>query len=309
MILDFTVNRKLRVRWRVAIFWDCPPSDSGELGGSSFFMKPLPLPSSPSAVLSFDFDGTLHDPASSPPVPTEFFELIRSLRDSHSVVWGINTGRSMAQMTEGFIESRFPLLPDWVVARETEIYHPNVFGRWVPHAAWNARCEKEIHGLFKHAAKLLAHLRREIECHTGAKWQEMHGEIAGIISQSEEEMEWILDHIGPLVAAEPHLAWQRNSIYLRFGHRNYQKGSCLGEVARQYGLTAERCFAIGDSHNDLEMLDPAHAGMNACPANAVAAIREKITATGGLITQAAHGGGAIEALNHYFTSGGLRNRP
>lgn len=266
-------------------------------------MKPLALPPTPSAVLSFDFDGTLHDPAEEPPVPPAFFDLIRKLREEQGIVWGINTGRSMAQMTEGFIESRFPFLPDWVVARETEIYHPNAFGRWVPHAPWNTRCDHEIRSLFKHASKLLAHLRREIETHTGAMWQEMHGEIAGIISQSEEEMEWILDHIEPLVAAEPHLSWQRNSIYLRFGHRDYQKGSSLSEVARRYGLTAERCFAIGDGHNDLEMLDPAHAGMTACPSNAVAAIQEKIAANGGWVTRAAHGGGAIEALNHYFSSG------
>lgn len=265
-------------------------------------MTSLPAPSTATAVLSFDFDGTLHDPAEDPPVPRAFFDLIRKLRDEQGVVWGINTGRSMPQMIEGFIESRFPFLPDWVVAREREIYHPNGHGRWLPHKPWNTRCEKEIHGLFRHAGKLLAHLRREIETHTGARWQEMHGEIAGIISQSEEEMEWILDHIEPLVAAEPHLAWQRNSIYLRFGHRDFQKGSSLSEVARQYGLTAERCFAIGDGHNDFEMLDPAHAGMTACPANAVAAIKEKVAATGGLITRAAHGCGSVEALNHYFNS-------
>jgi len=265
-------------------------------------MTTLPAPPTPFAVLSFDFDGTLHDPAENPPVPRAFFDVIRKLREEQGVVWGINTGRSMPQIVEGFIESRFPFLPDWVVAREREIYHPNPFGRWLPHAPWNTRCENEIHGLFKHASKLLGHLRQEIESHTGAKWQEINGEIAGIIAQSEEEMEWIIDHIEPLVAAEPHLAWQRNSIYLRFGHRDFQKGSSLSEVTRQYGLTADRCFAIGDSHNDFEMLDPDHAGMTACPANAVTAIKEKVAATGGLITHAAHGRGAIEALNHYFNS-------
>ena len=263
-------------------------------------MTILPTPPTPSAILSFDFDGTLHDPAENPPVPRAFFDLIRMLRDEQAVVWGINTGRSMAQMVEGFSESRFPFLPDWVIARECEIYHPNSFGRWLPSSPWNTRCENEIHGLFKHASKLLGHLRREIESHTGARWQEINGEIAGIIAQSEEEMEWIIDHIEPLVAAEPHLAWQRNSIYLRFGHRDFHKGSSLSEVARQYGLTAARCFAIGDSHNDFEMLDPAYAQMTACPANAVAAIKEKVAATGGLISRAAHGSGSIEALNHYF---------
>ncbi|HEX7260176.1 MAG TPA: HAD hydrolase family protein [Luteolibacter sp.] len=265
-------------------------------------MITLPAPLSPTAILSFDFDGTLHFAGEAPPVPSAFFALIQKLREEQAIVWGINTGRSMPYMIEGFLESSFPFLPDWVVAREREIYLPDTEGRWHPLTDWNQLCEKEIHGLFEHARPLLLRLRREIEEHTGARWIEMDGDPAGIISQSEEEMAWIVDHIQPLVAAEPHLAWQRNSIYLRFGHRDYQKGSSLSRIAAHYDLTAANCFAIGDSHNDFEMLDPAHAGMTACPANSVPAIQEKITATGGLITRAAHGYGAIEALHHYFTS-------
>ena len=133
-------------------------------------MKNLDPPPTPGAVLSFDFDGTLHHPADDPPVPREFFEVIRSLRENRGAVWGINTGRSMPQMIEGFLESRFPFLPDWVVAREREIYFPNAYGRWIPHEEWNSRCEKEIHRLFKNSRKLLNSLRAEVEEHTGARW-------------------------------------------------------------------------------------------------------------------------------------------
>lgn len=74
-------------------------------------MTTLPAPPSATAILSFDFDGTLHDPAESPPVPREFFDLIRKLREEQGAVWGINTGRSMPQVVEGMIESAFPFLP------------------------------------------------------------------------------------------------------------------------------------------------------------------------------------------------------
>ncbi len=266
-------------------------------------MKSLPPPPLPSAVISLDFDGTLHNPASEPPVPPEFFSLLRELRTEQHVIWGINTGRSLPQMVDGFLESGFPFLPDWVVAREREIYFPDLHGRWQPHAPWNKRCEKEIHGLFKRAHKLLARIRHEIEEHTGAQWMNLADEAAGVISRTEEEMAWIVERIAPLAAEEPHLAWQRNSIYLRFGHRDFQKGSSLGEIARHHHLPAARCFAMGDSHNDVEMLDPAHAGMTACPGNSVAEIREKVAAHGGIVTQAWHGPGVIEALRHYFSPG------
>jgi hydroxymethylpyrimidine pyrophosphatase-like HAD family hydrolase len=263
-------------------------------------MTTLPAPLSPSAILSFDFDGTLHHSAGDPPVPVAFFDLIRQLREEQGVVWGINTGRSMPHMVEGFIESRFPFLPDWVVAREREIYFPTPLGRWLPHPEWNDRCELEIGNLFNQTRHLLLSIRQQVEEHTGAQWIEMDGEPAGVISQSEDEMEWIVQRIQPLVAAEPHLTWQRNSIYLRFGHRQFQKGSSLVQISKHYALGSDRCFAIGDSHNDFEMLDPSHAGMTACPANAVPAIKDRITANGGLVTSASHGHGSIEALKHYF---------
>ncbi|HSP43315.1 MAG TPA: hypothetical protein VLO11_10630, partial [Luteolibacter sp.] len=46
--------------------------------------------------------------------------------------------------------------------------------------------------------------------------------------------------------------------------------------------------------------DPTHAAMTACPANAVAEIRAHVEKNGGLVTRAAHGDGAVEALRHYF---------
>jgi hydroxymethylpyrimidine pyrophosphatase-like HAD family hydrolase len=262
-------------------------------------MKPLPPPASVCRILSFDFDGTLHHPADDPPVPAVFFDLLEKLRDAHGAIWCINTGRSLPQMIEGFVESRFPFLPDWVVAREREIYRPNAFGRMVPHAEWNARCDKEMHRLFKKSAHFLKTARHDILEHTGAEWIAMDGEPAGIISRTEEEMDWIATRLTALDPPEK-LGWQRNSIYLRFGHRGFQKGSSLAEITRLHALDATGCFAIGDSHNDLEMLDPAHAAFIACPANAVPEVRAKVARHGGHLASRPHGAGVVEALRACF---------
>ncbi len=254
----------------------------------------------PDLLLSFDFDGTLHYPAEPHPVPVVFFETIKNLRETRSAVWGINTGRSMPQVLEGLLESSFPFLPDWVIAREREIFFPNTFGRFQPYQKWNTQCEKDIHKLFKSARKTLTHIRKEIEEHTGAQYIEFEGEPAGLISRTEEEMEWIVEHITPLVNEVPDLAWQRNSIYLRFGHKNYQKGSALSEIARMYDLDLEQVFAMGDSHNDAEMLSAEYSGKAACPSNAVEAIRKVIESRNGYIAKAAHGHGVVEALKAIF---------
>lgn len=252
------------------------------------------------SVLAFDFDGTLHDPAQVPPVPPEFFAMLRDLCRERVLAWGINTGRSLPQMVEGFSESRFPMLPDWIVAREREIYFSGGDGRWLALDEWNRACENQIHGLFKSAGKLLDTIRHQVEQATGAQWIAMDGEPAGIIARTDEEMAWIVERIQALASAEPLLSWQRNSIYLRFGHRDFQKGSSLSAVARHYALDPSGCFAIGDSHNDLAMLDPRHAGMIACPGNALAEVKQHVAAAGGYVAQAMHGTGVVEAIQHFF---------
>ncbi len=263
-------------------------------------MRTLDPCPAPQILLSFDFDGTLHDPSESPPIPRDFFTTIRTLREQRNAIWGINTGRSMPQVVEGFIESSFPFLPDWVIAREREIYFPNDFGRFLPHKPWNERCEKDIHALFKKAHKILKHIQSFVEEHTGAQYIEVHGDPAGIISRTEEEMEWIVTQIEPLIQEIPLLGWQRNSIYLRFGHKNYQKGSTLSEVGNLFQIPVSHILAAGDSHNDVEMLSPQHSGFAACPSNAVPAIRELIAARNGYIAKSPHGHGIVEALNAAF---------
>jgi HAD superfamily hydrolase (TIGR01484 family) len=263
-------------------------------------VKPLELPGKPQWVLSFDFDGTLHDPAATPPVEMAFFETIRRLREEHGALWGINTGRSMEHIVEGLVESRFPFCPDWVVAREREIWYPNAFGRWVGDDEWNKRCEKDHRKFFKKTAKVLGAIRAEVEEHTGATWVEHAGDPAGLISRTEEEMEWILGRVVELAAGEPLLGWQRNSIYLRFGHKGYQKGSSLRRVAETAGLGPAACFAIGDSHNDFEMLSPDAAERVACPANSVHEIRAHVVAEGGYVCKGSHSGACVEALTHFF---------
>ena len=263
-------------------------------------MRTLDTCAKPDLLLSFDFDGTLHHPADTHPVPLDFFEVIRKLRESRNAIWGINTGRSIPHVMEGLVESKFPFIPDWVIAREREIYFPNAFGRFEPYQKWNKRCEDEIHKLFKKASKTLKRIRKEVEEHTGAQYIELDGDPAGFISRTEEEMEWIIGHIAPLVKEVPDLGWQRSSIYLRFGHKNYQKGTTLSEVAKIYQLDISQTFAMGDCHNDIEMLSAEHSGRAACPANAVDEIRKVIESRNGYIAKAVHGNGVVEALKAIY---------
>jgi HAD superfamily hydrolase (TIGR01484 family) len=263
-------------------------------------MTPLPAPSLPRIILSFDFDGTLYRAGGNPSVSPALFAKLEQLRGSHGALWGINTGRGMGHVVEGLVDGKFPFSPDWVVAREREIWFPNDRGRWLPHDEWNQRCEKIQTDFFEKCSHILGAIRQEVEEHTGATWIEQPGDPAGMVARTEEEMAWIVSRVVELSKDEPDLSWQRNSIWLRFGHKDFQKGSSLAAVARHFGLGPDKTFAIGDSHNDFEMLVPEAAEMAACPANAVPEIRAHVAAVKGYIARQTHSDGCVEALTHFF---------
>lgn len=251
-------------------------------------------------LLSFDFDGTLHYPGEEPSVSPAFFAQLLRIRRDYRAAWCVNTGRSLEHLLEGMEDGGFPLEPDFIVAREREIYFPTGHGSWRADADWNDRCEKEISTLFQKCAPLLAEIRALIEERTGAQWIEMPGEPAGLIAQSEEEMDWIVGEILARVPQDSALGWQRSTIYLRFGDRDFQKGSALAHIARSWQIPRERVFAIGDSHNDREMLTLDVAAMIASPRNAVRDIQEHVRHQGGFACTQAHSHGVAEALAHFF---------
>ncbi|MBK1853931.1 HAD-IIB family hydrolase [Verrucomicrobiaceae bacterium 5K15] len=264
-------------------------------------MKTLPPVEKPAYLLAFDFDGTLVNPDDRPPTPVEFFQLMQQLRESHQSLWGINTGRSLMQTMQGLSESAFPFLPDFIIAREREIYTPNNFGRWLPVSAWNKCCEKDHKKLFRKHRRAMKRMQQWVEQETAAVWGQQEGEPAGIVASTVEEMNLIVHWLEQQLLETPLLGYQRNGIYLRFSHQHYHKGSALAEVGRLSGVPAAKTFAIGDSHNDLDMLDVSLAAHIACPANACLEVKQRVADHGGYLAQGMAGQGVIEALQATFS--------
>ena len=263
-------------------------------------MRVLDYPAEVTGILSFDFDGTLFLPENEVVLEPIFYQTIETLRED-GWLWAINTGRSLLYMLEGFEQSSFPFSPDFLVAREREIYTPSEsFGRWKRVEDWHEKHVRDTAHFMHESAAFIDLMKQYIEDETAAQWIEEEGDPASIIASSEDEMLVIAAFVEEQRKSYPLVGVLRNSIYMRFTHKDYHKGTSLQELARRVQVPVERVFAIGDGHNDIDKLHPDVAGMIACVGNSQQEVKDYVASHGGYVTKAHGSLGSVEALNYFL---------
>ncbi len=253
---------------------------------------------SPIKLLSTDFDGTVVNHDQQPAVVPEFFSALIEMR-ARGVQWAVNTGRVLWHIEEGLREMNFPVEPDFVLTSEREVFHRGADGRWLDFGDWNARCTAAHDTLFAQAETLLADIEAYLAAHTRAHPIYEGARLIGLAAESDEEMDGVCAFLEKEVVRVPGFQFMRNTIYVRFCHEDYSKGTALAELARLTGLERGQIFAAGDHYNDLPMLDGRHAQWVACPGNAVEAVKRTVKEAGGFVAQGACSAGILEALRHF----------
>ncbi len=251
--------------------------------------------SSPTLLISLDFDGTLSLGENDPPVDPIIHDALHAWLE-RGAAWLINTGRSLPHTMEGLVEGQFPRRPAFLITRERDIHVCNPFNRWVPYGDWNQQADDAHHDLFHKAKRVFKEVRRYLKKETLASFLSLPEEPAGIVSSNLEEMDTICAFVDPLLASVPDLRYERNSIYLRFSHRAYSKGSALAHLASSLGLGPAQVFAAGDNYNDLTMLRSEVAAHIACPSNALETVKDHIEKIGGHISHLPGAAGVADAL-------------
>jgi HAD superfamily hydrolase (TIGR01484 family) len=256
----------------------------------------------PTFILCFDFDGTLVHPESDPVFHPMLGQMIQQLR-GQGAAWVINTGRSLDQTLHGLAQHGIYMEPDFIIAQECNIYKPGLFSKWADYGSWNRQARKAHDRFVKDHQTSLNAIRERVKTQTNASFLEGDAGELGIVATTEQEMDSIVTFIDTHASQFPDIGYQRNSIYLRFSHSGYSKGTALSELARLLGLNAARCFAAGDNHNDLSMLDPRHARMIATPENGLPPVKAHVLKHGGFVATKPASEGMMEALGHYFGGG------
>ena len=248
----------------------------------------------PIQLLSTDFDGTILDWGLDAASAMPFFDLVGDWQ-KQGLIWAINTGRSIPQLEDALRMPEFPIQPDYIITTERAVHRRGV-NSWEDFGDWNERCDTAHTQLHIEAAAIYSELTRYAARQNGMMLQRNGDEIEGIITQNMSQMDDAIVWLEKLRAELPDLNWQRNSVYLRFCHIDYHKGSALLELARLLGISHAETFAAGDNHNDLPMLDGSAAKWVACPSNSIPEVKSTVKNADGYIASQIAGLGVAEAL-------------
>ena len=106
-------------------------------------------------------------------------------------------------------------------------------------------------------------------------------------------MRWLQEELG-----EAAYVTTSKPMYVDVLHPQVSKGRALAQLARQLGVTRREVMAVGDSHNDLEML--AYAGLGVAMGNARDEVKERADA----VTAANDEDGVAAAMERYVLGSG-----
>ncbi len=109
----------------------------------------------------------------------------------------------------------------------------------------------------------------------------------------EEQLDEITPELKSLFGEKLHIT-KSKPHFLEFSHPLANKGHALAMVAGYYGISREEIIAVGDSYNDLEMLD--YAGLGVVVANA----RDEIKARADYVTSANIEGGVAQVIHRFL---------
>ena len=250
-------------------------------------------------LLSTDFDGTLIAHPSDGRCSAAFAEVLKLHRETGGL-WAINTGRSLEHAIEGVGIFAAPYEPDFLLTNEREIFLRAEDGGWEPDLSWNGTCRQRHEELFSRAGSVFEKVAELASNSPDVTLIHENGVLAGLVTSSEAVMEEVAGFIIREAVELPEFHFQRNTVYMRFCHRDYHKGAALGALCRTLSIGREQVFAGGDHFNDLSMLDGKYAAFPCCPSNAIAEVKSAVQSAGGYVATKVAADGVAEAWR-FFT--------
>lgn len=241
-------------------------------------------------LVALDLDGTiLQDEV----IAEEVRKVLDLIKSRIKIV--IATGRNLDDVRRILIANGNPLdYPQTIISQEKFIHHLQD-GRYLPDVEWNTKREKELKGLKKlinrEAFNWLKEIRMKLLEPETCEIEEERFYLVFKTKDQAEEARVILDR---LLASVKLAKIIRNKRLVSLTLSTGLKGNCLERVVRYYGIENHQVLAIGDSHNDEDML--IRDFLVATISNADVEIKELVRERNGYVALRPVGEGVVEIL-------------
>lgn len=244
-------------------------------------------------LIAFDLDGTLlnRDGTISQETITQMSRLVE-----RGCLMAIATGRPLRGTLDALVPNGLgPAkgFPQILICNEREIYYLEN-GAYRPESPWNEHIYETELSLLELSRQVLTQvaLDKRIEFLVNNPYMQRDRGFVEIFFGSREQAEAAFPIFVEALDGQP-LKPVRNNRLIAFRSREIGKGKMLKRVAEKLGLKADEVLAIGDSHNDLSMLEQFQA---ATTDNADDEIKNVVKAKNGTIAGAACSLGVAEIL-------------
>ena len=265
----------------------------------------------PIRLIALDLDGTLLD-GPNLVLPEVIDELLRLAEKG--TMTAIATGRPLSDV-ERIVRANWPpdRPPHALMADEREGFVLRR-GRYEPLPDWNERMRRAWEGLCNLAADLMGRFVRELAA-MGVRldpfteqgdWRERGAVI--YVAPDEESAETSRAYIEQALQrlkARPPLRCVRNHRLVALQYERAGKGPTLLEIAKALGVRPDEVLAVGDSLNDLDMLDGRHGFRSAAPVNAEMAVKLAVLRNRGYVAFLPRGRGIIEIIRRMGEEWGI----
>jgi hypothetical protein len=258
-------------------------------------------------LVALDIDGTLLEPDKT--IAPELRQGLRELR-GRGVELTTASGRPVDFQIELLQRYNLTELFSALITDERELYLAEG-SSFVPYEEWNQKVRRRWAELFNRAMDWLDKAEFEAKSRgfapTMFTQQEMRDRgLATLICESGEQASALREWVAPQLADEPDLLCNQNVQLLQIVDALTGKGPLLSILARLRGYANSQVLAVGDSVNDVSMLDGSHGFRAATVANAGAEIRALVRSSNGHVATSGHGHGVNEIVGR-LTRGRTRD--
>jgi HAD superfamily hydrolase (TIGR01484 family) len=227
------------------------------------------------------------------------------LLDERGVKVSIVTGRDLPDI-EGILErNRFSKrYPHSIIAEGAFVYYLSD-GRYLPDEEWNLERRRDLERLRRSIGPLSHKFAMDVRRVVRPVDELVEDGVIYFAFSTNEEAEKARVLLDELLAPFPLAKIIRNKRFIALTSRTGLKGSSLKRVIAHYGIPSGEVLAIGDSHNDEDMLNDDKGFRVATTSNADDVIKELVLRRGGYVASKAIGEGVLEIFDRFFSGEGL----